>query len=90
MARRYLGLGRTLLLVISNPANSTVSAAKTNLSGLRVMPLLPQVSSHSVAWWKLVSIECDHRRVSSIHFTLSGMWATTSSNRRVQLSPEAM
>ena len=45
MASRYFLHGRTLSPVISNPANSTVSAAKTNLVGFSVMPCLPQMSS---------------------------------------------
>ena len=53
MALRYFLQGRTLLGVISNPANSTVSAPNTNLSGLRMIPFCPQRSSQSTAWKKL-------------------------------------
>ena len=68
IARRYFLHGRTSVLVISNPANSTSSLAKQNLSGFRVMPFLAQISSHSVAWWKASSIEPDQRSASSMHF----------------------
>ena len=49
MASRYFLQGRTLLGVISKPVNSTVSAPKTNLSGLRVIPWWPQRSSQVTA-----------------------------------------
>ena len=49
MASKYFLQGRTLLGVISKPVNSTVSAPKTNLSGLRVMPWWPQRSSQVTA-----------------------------------------
>ena len=39
IASRCFLHGRTFLGVISNPANSTVSAQKTNLSGLSIIPL---------------------------------------------------
>ena len=54
MALRYFLHGRTLLGVISNPANSTLSALNTNLSGLRIIPLCLQRSSQSTAWKKLL------------------------------------
>ena len=60
--------GRTVSLVISKPANSTVSIANLNFLGLSVMPCRPQMSSHSWACRKLSAIVVDHRRVSSIHF----------------------
>ena len=43
----YFLHGRTVSLVISNPANSTVSIANLNLLGLSVMPCRLQRSSHS-------------------------------------------
>ena len=49
IASRYFLHGRTLVGVISNPANSTVSALNMNLPGLRMMPLRPQRPSHSTA-----------------------------------------
>ena len=82
IARRYFWLGRTLSRVISNPANSTVSAPNTNFSGLRVMPLLPHKSSHLVAWWKLASRSVAHKRVSSMHLVLSGKSEAISSKGR--------
>ena len=60
----------TSVLVIWNPANSTSSCAKRNLSGFKVIPLRAQMSSHSVAWWKASSMEVDHSRASSMHFVL--------------------
>ena len=79
MAFTYFLHGFTVLLPISKPANSTFSLAKWNLSGLRVMPWRPHVSSHLNAWKKHSSIVRNHRRVSSIHFVLLGMDDTTSS-----------
>ena len=55
-----------VLLVISKPANSTLSLVNLNFLGLRVMPCLPQVSSQLAAWWKLSSIVTDHRRLSCL------------------------
>ena len=81
IARRYFWPGRTLSRVTSNPANSTVSAPNMNFSELRVMPLLPHKSSHSVAWWKLASRYVAHNRVSSIHLVLFGTSETISSKR---------
>ena len=49
MALRYFLQGRTVSLAISKPANSTLSKANLNLSGLRVIPCLPQMSSHLAA-----------------------------------------
>ena len=49
IALRYFLHGRTLLGVISKPANSTVSAPNTNLSGFRIILLCPQRSSQSTA-----------------------------------------
>ena len=46
MAFTYFLHGFTVLLPISKPANFTSSLAKWNLSGLRVMPWRPHVSSH--------------------------------------------
>ena len=43
---RYFRHGRTLVEAILKPPNSTVSAPNTNLSGLRMMPLWPQMLSH--------------------------------------------
>ena len=80
IALRYFWHGFTLSLVISNPANSTVSAAKTNLSGLRVMPCRPQRSSQLTACLKLALISSAHNKVSSIHLVLLGTWETISSN----------
>ena len=48
---RYFAEGLTSVKVIWNPANSTLSQAKRNLLGFRVMPLVAQRLSHSVAWW---------------------------------------
>ena len=53
MMLRYFLHRRTLSGVISNPANSAVSAPSTNLSGLRMMPWCPQRSNQSTAWVKL-------------------------------------
>ena len=90
IASRYFLAGRTLSRVISNPAKVTVSAPNTNLSGLRMIPWRPQMSSHSIACQKEFSRSLDHRRVSSMHFVLLGMSATISSNRLVYASPDAM
>ena len=49
MASRYFLQGRTLWGVISKPVNLTVSAPKTNLSGLRVIPWWPQRPSQATA-----------------------------------------
>ena len=49
MASRYFLQGRTLWGVISKPVNSTVSAPKLNLSGLRVIPWWPQRTSQATA-----------------------------------------
>ena len=49
IASRYFLQGRTLVSVISKPVNSTVSAPKTNLSGLSVIPWCPQRSSQVTA-----------------------------------------
>ena len=81
MASRYFLHGHTLLGVISNPANSTVSAPKINLSGLSMIPLCPQRSSQSTAWKKLWSRLSAQRRVSSMNLVLFGTWDTISSNR---------
>ena len=80
IASRYFLHGRTLLEVISKPANSTVSAPNTNLSGLRMMPLWPQMSSHSTAWKKLSGRLSAQRSVPSMHLALLRMWETISSN----------
>ena len=80
MALMYLLQGRAVLLVISKPANSTLSWAKWNFSGLRVIPCLPQVF---VAWKKLFSMVSDHNRVSSTHLVLFGMEEVISSYRLV-------
>ena len=64
IASRYFLQGQTLVEVISKPVNSTVSAPNTNLSGLRMMPLWPQLSSHSTAWKKLlVRLSAQRKRV---------------------------
>ena len=65
MALIYLLHGRTVSLVNSKPANSTMSWAKRNFSGLRVIPCIPQVSRQFVAWKKLSSIVFDHNRYHS-------------------------
>ena len=49
MASRYFLQGRPLLGVIAKPVNPTVSAPKTNLSGLRVILWWPQRSSQATA-----------------------------------------
>ena len=90
MALMYLLRGRTVLLVISKPANSTSSWAKRNFSRLRVIPCLPQVSSQFAAWKKLSSIVSDHNRVSSTYLVLLGMEEVISSYLLVYPSPEAM
>lgn len=50
MALVYFLQGFTVVGVISNPANSTLSRAKRNFSGLSVTLFEPQTSSHSTAW----------------------------------------
>ena len=69
-ASRYFLHGRTLVRVISKPANSTVSEPNTNLLGLRMLPLWPQMSSHSTAWKKLSVRLSAQRSVSSMHLIL--------------------
>lgn len=71
--QRYFLHGLTLSLVISNPAYPTVSAAKKNLVGLRVIPYHPLWLSQFTAWWKLLPMSPTHIRVSSMHFVLLGM-----------------
>ena len=73
IASRYFLQGQTLVEVISKPVNSTVSAPNTNLSGLRMMPLWPQLSSHSTAWKKLLVRLSAQRSVSSMHLVLLGI-----------------
>ena len=46
-SRNFLD-GRTLVGVISKPANSTLSCANTNLLGFNVIPLFPHNCSHSI------------------------------------------
>ena len=70
---RYFLQGQTLVEVISKPANSTVSAPNTNLSGLRMMPLWPQMLSHSTALKKLSVRLSAQRSVSSMHLVLLGI-----------------
>ena len=76
IALKYFLHGRTLLGVISNPANLTGSAPNTNMSGLRIIPLHPQRSSQSTSGKKFLLNSSAQRRVSSVHFVLSGMWET--------------
>ena len=80
IASRYFLHGRIWVEVISKPANSTVSAPNTKLSGLRMMPLWPQMSSHLTAWKKLSVGLLAQRSVSSMHLVLLGMLETISSN----------
>ena len=81
-SRNFLD-GRTLVGVISKPANSTLSCANTNFLGFNVIPLFPHNYSHSTAWWNAAVIESDHMIVSSIHFVLFGTSDAISSNLRV-------
>ncbi len=48
-------VGRTLVMVISNPANSSALRAKRNFSGFKRIPLRPHKSNHSTACRKLCS-----------------------------------
>ena len=75
IAWTYFLHGLTVVSVISKPANSTSSLAKQNFSGLRVIPFLPQISSHSAAFPYASAMLLDHRRASSMHFVFSVMWA---------------
>ena len=90
MASRNFRHGNTLSGVISNPANSTVSAPSTNLSRLRMMPWRLQRSSQSTAWMKRSLRLSDQSRVSSTHLVLFGTWETISSNLLEKPSPDAM
>ena len=90
MALRNFQHGCTLSGVISNPANSTVSAPSTNLSRLRMMPWCPQRSSQPTAWVKLSLRLSDQSSVLSMHFVLFGRWETISSNLLEKPSPDAM
>ena len=83
IASSVWGHGRTLSGEISNPANVTVSFAKLNLLGLRMIPLRPQISNHSAAWKKLSSMDFDHMIVSSMTLFLFLTSQTMSSNRLV-------
>ncbi len=76
--------------VISNPANPTSSCANRNLSGLRVIPCLPQTSSQLHAWKKFSLILSAHKRVSSTQFVFLGTSEVISSYLLVYPSPEAM
>ena len=49
IALMYFSQGLTVVGVMMKPANSTESRANLNLAGLRVMPWLPQMFSHSTA-----------------------------------------
>ena len=90
MASRYFLHGCTLSGVISNPANSAVSAPSTNLSGLRIMPWHLQRSNQSTPWVKLSLRLSDQSRVSSTHLVLLGTCETISSNLLKKPSPDAM
>ena len=90
MALRNFRHGCTLSGVISNPANSTVSAPSTNLSGLKMMPWRPQRSSLSTAWVKLSLRLSDQSRVSSTHLVLFSTWEAVSSNLIEKPFPDAM
>ena len=72
IASRYFLHGRTLEEVIPKPANSTVAAPNTNLSGFRMIPSWPQMSSHSTAWKKLSVRLSAQKSVSSVHLVLLG------------------
>ena len=74
---------RTLVGVISKPANSKLSCANTNLLLFNIIPLFPHNCSHSTAWWNAAVVESDHKIVSSIHFVLFGTSDAISSNLRV-------
>ena len=92
IASRYFLHGHTLLGVISNPANSTVTAPNTNLSGLNIILLCPQRTSQLTTWKKLLLRSSAQRRVSSIHFVLLGTWETIllnclSNHRRMLCNP---
>ena len=50
IAPRYFLHAQTLVEAILKLTNSTVSAPNTNLAGLKMMPLWPEMSSHSTAW----------------------------------------
>ena len=73
IASRYFLHGRMLEEVIPKPTNSTVSAPNTNMSGFRMIPLRPQMSSHSTAWKKLSVRLLAQRSVSSVHLVLLGI-----------------
>ena len=73
IASGYFLHGRTLVRVISKPANSTVSEPNTNLLGLRMLPLWPQMLSHSTAWKKLSVRLSAQRRMSFMQLVLLGM-----------------
>ena len=79
---RRLGPALTDVSDISIPANSMEPAAKTNLSGLRVMPLLPHMSSHFTATKKASSMLADQSSGSSTHLVLLGISALILSYRR--------
>ena len=64
MACKYLSAGRTSVGEMENPANSTMSSAKRNFLGLRVMSFTAQICSHSTAWWKAAVMSLDRCRVS--------------------------
>ena len=83
LAFRNLRHGLTLFLVISNPAEVTVSYPNWNFSEWRVMPSHPHKSSQSTAWEKLLSKLSDHSSVFSIHLVMSDTLETISSKLRV-------
>ena len=83
MSVMFLGGGKSLHsdisgrgFVISKPAKSTLSWANTNLSGLSVIPFLPQMSSHSTALEKLSLMLGAQRSVSSVYLVLFLICAT--------------
>ena len=73
VASKYFLHGWTLMEVILKLANSAVSASNTNLLGLRMIPLWPQMLSHSTAWKKLSVRLSAQRSMSSMHLVLFGI-----------------
>ena len=65
VASKYFLHGWTLMEVILKLANSAVSASNTNLLGLRIMPLWPQMLSHSTTWRALGEIVGPEKCVSN-------------------------
>ena len=79
MACMYLSAGLTSNGVTVKPAKSTLSSAKRNFRGFRVIPFTAQMWSHSVAWWNASVMLSDQSSASSMHLVFDLTLATRAS-----------